>query len=106
MKTLSLLGALLLGVSINASANPTVQAADGIYLADATEMNQAAKKAKRHNFTSRRAAKSKAVDNKGAYNADDDWVGATYVKERNEKSKKRLNQQFRSRRGHTNYQFD
>lgn len=105
MKALTLLSALLLTVSINVQANPS-QSADGLYLADATQANEMTKKAKRHNFTSRRAVKSRAVDNKDAYNAEDDWVGATYVDEGELKAKKRINRQFRSRRGHTNYQFD
>lgn len=105
MKTFTLLSALLLSVSINVQANPT-QGADGLYIADATQVNEMTKKAKRHNFTSRRAAKSRAVDNKDAYNANDEWVGATYVDEGNIKAKNRVNRQFRSRRGHTNYQFD
>ena len=105
MKTLTLLSALILGVSINAHANPE-PSADALYLADATQVNEMAKKAKRHNFTSRRAVKSRAVDNKDAYNADDSWEGATYVDEGNLKAKKRINRQFRSRRGHTDYQFD
>ena len=57
-------------------------------------------------FTSRRAALNPAVKNQDTYLADDEWVGATYVDEDESTAGKRLNQQFRSKRPHINYQFD
>lgn len=57
-------------------------------------------------FTSRRAALNPAVKNKDAYQAEDQWVGATYVDEQESEAGKRLNRQFRSKRPHINYQFD
>jgi hypothetical protein len=62
--------------------------------------------ATRLKFTSRRAALNPAVKNKDAYQADDEWVGATYVDELEADAGKRLNRQFRSKRPHINYQFD
>jgi hypothetical protein len=110
MKTLSLLSALLLSVSINAYATQGEgQAAVGtqkVYLADASQADADVNNALRLKFISRRAAQNPAVKNKDAYSADDEWVGATYVDEQEAQSSKRLNRQFRSKRPHINYQFD
>ncbi|MGJ8619455.1 MAG: hypothetical protein ACSHWN_03905 [Methylophilaceae bacterium] len=112
MKTLSLLSALLLSVSINAYANQESgqQAANSseevFHLADASQADKDVNNALRLKFISRRAAQNPAVKNKDAYSADDEWVGATYVDEQEEKAGKRLNRQFRSKRPHINYQFD
>ncbi len=73
----------------------------GTVVAD-NEVNNAT----RLKFTSRRAALNPAVKNKDAYQADDEWVGATYVDEQELEAGKRLNRQFRSKRPHINYQFD
>lgn len=57
-------------------------------------------------FISRRGHQNPAVKNKDQYKADDEWVGATYVDEKESKASKRLNRQFRSKRPYINYQFD
>lgn len=57
-------------------------------------------------FISRRGYQNPAVKNKDDYKADDAWVGATYLDERESKASKRLNRQFRSKRPHIDYQFD
>jgi hypothetical protein len=57
-------------------------------------------------FISRRGYQNPAVKNKDDYKADDAWVGATHVDERESKASKRLNRQFRSKRPHIDYQFD
>ena len=110
MKTLSLLSALLLSVSINAfAAEASSQSAVGsqkLHLADASQADADVNNALRLKFISRRAAQNPAVKNKDAYSADDEWVGATYVDEQEEKAGNRLNRQFRSKRPHINYQFD
>ncbi|HSR01778.1 MAG TPA: hypothetical protein VLM20_03215 [Methylophilaceae bacterium] len=109
MKTLSLLSALLLSVSINAYAtqdNNQQVATQKIYLADASQADNDVNNSLRLKFISRRAAQNPAVKNKDAYSADDEWVGATYVDEQEDKAGKRLNRQFRSKRPHINYQFD
>jgi hypothetical protein len=112
MKTLSLLSALLLTVSINAYANQsngeqaaTNQMAEKIHLA-ATSADEVVHNATRLKFISRRAAHNPAVNNKDAYNADENWVGATYVDEQEANTSKRLNRQFTSKRPNMNYQFD
>jgi hypothetical protein len=112
MKTLSLLSALLLTVSINAYANQdngqqaaTNQTAEKIYLADASA-DDVVHNATRLKFISRRAAHNPAVNNKDTYKADDNWIGATYVDEQEAKTSKRLNRQFTSKRPNMNYQFD
>jgi len=112
MKTLSLLSALLLSVSINAYANQgqnqtaADQSSQVVHLADASQADQDVNNALRLKFVSRRAAQNPAVKNKDAYKADDEWVGATYIDEQESKAGKRLNRQFRSKRPHINYQFD
>lgn len=62
--------------------------------------------AMRLKFMSRRGYLNPAVKNKAPKKLDDEWVGATYVDEKEAASSKRLNRQFRSRRPHINYQFD
>jgi hypothetical protein len=57
-------------------------------------------------FISRRGYQNPEVKNKDDYKADDAWVGATYIDERESKASKRLNRQFRSKRPYIDYQFD
>jgi hypothetical protein len=113
MKTLSLLSALLLSISINAYANQSQnnqsaanQSAPAVHLAEASQADQDVNNALRLKFVSRRAAQNPAVKNKDAYNADDAWVGASFEDEKELEAGKRLNRQFRSKRPHINYQFD
>jgi hypothetical protein len=113
MKTLSLLSALLLTVSINAYANQengqlaaTNQTAAKLNLAPASQASDDVNNALRLKFISKRAAHNPAVKNKVAYNAEESWVGATYVDKQEDKASKRLNRQFTSKRPNINYQFD
>lgn len=109
MKTLSLLSALLLTVSINAYANQDngqQAASNKVHLADASQTDDVVHNATRLKFISKRAAYNPAVYNKEAYSATDNWVGATYVDEQEAKTSKRLNRQFTSKRPNMNYQFD
>lgn len=105
MKTLSLLSALLLSVSINAYANEAQSNNQPVQIADASQATEGVNNAKKLRFNSRRPTLNQAVKNKGA-NGSDEWVGASYENERATKSSKRLNRQFRSKRPHINYQFD
>ena len=104
MKTLSILAALIISASINISAH--AEQPQGLYIADAGTATESVNNATRLKFNSRRGYRNPAVDNKDQYQADDAWVGATYIQERENKASKRLNRQFRSKRGYTNYQFD
>ncbi len=109
MKKLSLLSALLLTLSIHASANAgqhNGQAAERLYFADASQADQDVNNALRLKFISRRAAHNPAVNNKDEYKADDDWQGATYVDEKESETSKRLNRQFKSKRPYINYNFE
>ena len=111
MKARSLLGALLLSLSINAYANTnheTVnhQKAKVLQIAEASQVDADVNNALRLKFISRRAAQNPAVKHKDAYKADDEWVGATYIEEQKAQSAKRLNRQFRSKRPYIDYQFD
>lgn len=104
MKTLSILAALLLGASFNINAQAAQ--ADGLYVADTTQLVNEQNTATRLKFTSRRGYQNPAVKNKRDYEANDAWQGATLVDEQETKSSKRLNRQFRSKRPHIDYQFD
>lgn len=119
MKRLTLLSTLILGFSMNVHANANQeqnsneavksinhQSAHVLQIADASQADQDVNNALRLKFISRRASQNPAVKSKDNYKADDEWVGATYVDERESKSSKRLNRQFRSKRPHINYQFD
>ena len=117
MKQLSLFTALMLSFAVNAYANTNQeknttmaeandQSAKVLHIADASQANKDVNNALRLKFISRRGYQNPAVKNKDQYKADDEWVGATYVDERESKASKRLNRQFRSKRPHINYQFD
>jgi len=102
MKTLSLFGALLLSVSINATAaQGSHQPTDAMQFAGVSHDVNNAKKLK---FTSRRSALNQTVKNKK--NNSDEWIGASYQNEKSSQAGTRLNRQFRSKRPHINYQFD
>lgn len=109
MKTLSLLSALLLSVSINAYANGAQdnhQSAQALQVADASQVSQGVNNAKKLRFNSRRPALNQAVKNKKSYNGEDEWVAVGYKDSKASKAGQRLNRQFRSKRPHINYQFD
>jgi hypothetical protein len=119
MKRLTLLSTLILGLSMNVYANANQeqnsnevaknmndQSAHALQIAEASQAGQDVNNALRLKFISRRASQNPAVKNKDKYKADDEWVGATHVDERESKASKRLNRQFRSKRPHINYQFD
>lgn len=110
MTKLSLLAVLMLGASMSVSANSNqthnVDHATEIQMADASQVEQGTNNAVRLKFMSRRGYQNPAVNNKDQYKSDDEWVGATYVDEKESKASKRLNRQFRSKRPYTNYQFD
>lgn len=107
MKTLSILTALLISAFINISAH--AEQPQGFYIADAGTATENVNNATRLKFNSRRGYRNPAVNNKDQYNANDAWEGATYIQKKEaieEKASKRLNRQFRSKRGYTDYQFD
>lgn len=107
MKTLSILTALLISASINISAH--AEQPQRLYIADAETATESVNNATRLKFNSRRGHRNPAVHNKDRYKADDAWEGTAYVEEneaKEDKASKRLNRQFRSKRGYTDYQFD
>lgn len=82
------------------AANDSV-VGDGLIVAENSVNN-----AMRLKFMSRRGYQNPAVKNKEPNKLNDEWVGATYVDEKEAKASKRLNRQFRSKRPHIDYQFD
>jgi hypothetical protein len=103
MKSLSILGTLLLCAAVHFSANAgELDDVNGVGNGEQVRVENAATKLK---FTSRRPHLNAAVKNR-TYEADDAWQGATDIQENASNASKRLNRQFRSRRPYIDYQFD
>jgi len=106
MTKLSLLALVMLGVSMAVSANSDqsqdLGQSEAVQVTGTSDATQGANNAVRLKFMSRRAYQNPAVKNKKRSQAERDSA----MQEREEKARKRLNRQFKSKRPYMNYQFD